>query len=48
VGVYLQNGYYVHAGSKGVAIVKLHDPYMYKYFTRCGSVSNTPDTSAGK
>jgi probable lipoprotein NlpC len=48
VGIYLQNGYYVHAGSKGVAIVKLRDPYMYKYFTRCGSVSSTPDSAAGK
>ena len=40
VGVYLQNGYYVHASStKGVIIVKLHDPYVYKYFSRCGSVA---------
>ena len=39
VGVYLQNGYYVHASSsKGVTIGKLHDPYMYKYFSRCGSI----------
>jgi probable lipoprotein NlpC len=39
VGVYLQNGYYVHASSsKGVTITKLHDPYTYKYFSRCGSV----------
>ncbi|HVS91491.1 MAG TPA: C40 family peptidase [Mucilaginibacter sp.] len=49
VGVYLQNGYYVHASStKGVIIVKLHDPYTYKYFSRCGSVMNLPDTSASK
>lgn len=49
VGVYLQNGYYVHASStKGVIIVKLHDPYVYKYFSRCGSVVDTPDTTAGK
>src|SRR5580693_7449381 len=48
VGVYLQNGYYVHAGSKGVAIAKLHDPYMYKYFSRCGSVCNTQDSTAGR
>jgi probable lipoprotein NlpC len=49
VGVYLQNGYYVHASStKGVIIVKLHDPYMYKYFTRCGSVTAVQDTVAGK
>jgi lipoprotein Spr/probable lipoprotein NlpC len=46
VGVYLQNGYYVHASStKGVIIVKLHDPYMYKYFSRCGSVSDVTTTS---
>src|ERR1700712_3939780 len=39
VAVYLQNGYYVHASSsKGVIITKLHDPYTYKYFSRCGSV----------
>jgi len=39
VGVYLQNGCVVHAStSKGVIIVKLHDPYTYKYFSRCGSV----------
>lgn len=39
VGVYLQNGYYVHASStKGVTITKLHDPYTYKYFSRCGSI----------
>jgi probable lipoprotein NlpC len=39
VGVYLQNGYVVHAStSKGIIIVKLHDPYTYKYFSRCGSV----------
>jgi probable lipoprotein NlpC len=39
VGVYLQNGYYVHASSsKGVMITKLHDPFTYKYFSRCGSV----------
>jgi probable lipoprotein NlpC len=29
----------VHAStSKGVIIIKLHDPYTYKYFSRCGSV----------
>jgi len=51
VGVYLQNGYYVHASStKGVTITKLHDPYTYKYFSRCGAVvatdavANTPDS----
>src|ERR1700761_3328820 len=39
VGVYLQNGYYVHASSsRGVMITKLHDSYTYKYFSRCGSI----------
>lgn len=39
VGVYLQNGYVVHASStKGVMIVKLHSPSMYKYFSRAGSI----------
>ncbi|WP_295652294.1 C40 family peptidase [uncultured Mucilaginibacter sp.] len=44
VGVYLQNGYVVHVSTrKGVMIVKLHDPSMYKYFSRCGSVlASTP------
>jgi lipoprotein Spr/probable lipoprotein NlpC len=49
VGIYLQNGYYVHASStKGVIIVKLHDPYMYKYFSRCGSVTEIADAGPGK
>ena len=40
VGIYLQNGYYVHASStRGVTITKLHDPYAYKYFSRCGAVT---------
>lgn len=39
VGVYLQNDYVVHtSSSKGVIIIKLHDPSTYKYFSRCGSV----------
>ena len=39
VGVYLQNGYVVHASSrKGVIIIRLRDPSMYKYFSRGGSV----------
>jgi probable lipoprotein NlpC len=43
VGIYLQNGYIVHASStKGVMIVKLHSPSMYKYFSRAGSVSDQP------
>lgn len=41
VGVYLQNGYIVHASStRGVMIVKLRSPSMYKYFSRAGSVSD--------
>lgn len=40
VGIYLQNGYVVHASSsKGVMIVRLHDPSLYKYFSRGGSVN---------
>jgi probable lipoprotein NlpC len=39
VGVYLQNGYVVHASSKrGVIVVRLKDPSLYKYFSRAGSV----------
>lgn len=46
VGVYLQNGYVVHASStRGVMIVKLHSPSMYKYFSRCGSVIDMPVTA---
>jgi hypothetical protein len=50
VGVYLQNGYYVHASSsRGVIITKLHDPFTYKYFSRCGSViSGNPGAEPGK
>ncbi len=39
VGLYLQNGYYVHASTKkGVMIEKLQNPYTYKYFSRGGTV----------
>ncbi len=39
VGIYLQNGYYVHASTnRGVIVAKLRDPYTYKYFSRGGSV----------
>lgn len=50
VGVYLQNGYFVHASStKGVTITRLHDPYTYKYFSRCGSViAQDPNLEPGK
>lgn len=42
VGVYLQNGYVVHASTRrGVMIVRLKDPSMYKYFSRGGSIVNT-------
>lgn len=41
VGIYLQNGYIVHASStKGVMIVKLRSPSMYKYFSRAGSITD--------
>ncbi|MDB5135211.1 MAG: NlpC/P60 family protein [Mucilaginibacter sp.] len=47
VGIYLQNGYYVHASSsKGVMIIKLRDPYTYKYFSRGGSVVAVEDTTS--
>lgn len=50
VGVYLQNGFYVHASSsKGVTITKLHDPYTYKYFSRCGSIiGDSTNSEPGK
>jgi probable lipoprotein NlpC len=39
VGLYLQNGYYVHASTKkGVMIEKLQNPYTYKYFSRGGTI----------
>jgi probable lipoprotein NlpC len=49
VGVYLQNGYYVHASaSKGVIITKLHDPFTYKFFSRCGSIDDSIAATQGK
>ncbi len=46
VGVYLQNGYVVHAStSKGVMIVRLKSPSMYKYFSRAGSIIAPPIVS---
>lgn len=45
VGVYLQNGYIVHASSiKGVMIVPLHGA-IYKYFSRAGSVDQATVSS---
>ena len=47
VGVYLQNGYVVHAStSKGVMLVKLKSPSMYKYFSRAGSIITPPIVSS--
>jgi probable lipoprotein NlpC len=44
VGIYLLNGYVVHASSsKGVIIVKLRSPALYKYFSRAGSVIDPAD-----
>ncbi|MDN5284448.1 MAG: peptidoglycan endopeptidase [Mucilaginibacter sp.] len=50
VGVYLQNGYVVHASSRrGVIIIRLRDPSMYKYFSRAGSIMmDSADVSVGK
>jgi probable lipoprotein NlpC len=46
VGVYLQNGYFVHASTrKGVIIARLHDNGIYKYFSRGGAIVD-PTTSA--
>jgi len=39
VGVYLQNGWFVHASTrKGVMVARLHDNGIYKYFSRGGTV----------
>ncbi len=47
VGVYLQNGYVVRAStSKGVMIVRLKSPSMYKYFSRAGSIVSEPIMSS--
>jgi probable lipoprotein NlpC len=48
VGVYLQNGYLVHASStKGVIVVPLHGA-MYKYFSRAGAIMIDTTMSASK
>ncbi len=40
VGVYLQNGYYVHASTrKGVIIEQLKNSYTFKYFSKAGTVN---------
>ena len=40
VGVYLQNGWLVHASTrKGVMVARLHDNGIYKYFSRGGSIN---------
>ena len=50
VGVYLQNGYLVHASSsRGVTIIRLHDPSVYSHFSRAGSImQDTGNITAGK
>ncbi|WP_261380975.1 C40 family peptidase [Mucilaginibacter pallidiroseus] len=46
VGVYLQNGYIVHASTrKGVIVVRLHDRGIYQYFSRAGSVTDHSTTN---
>jgi probable lipoprotein NlpC len=46
VGVYLQNGYFVHASTrKGVIIARLHDNGIYKFFSRAGSVIDSTYSS---
>ena len=41
VGVYLQNGWFVHASTrKGVMLARLRDNGIYKYFSRGGSIVN--------
>lgn len=48
VGVYLQNGYIVHASStKGVIVVPLHGA-IYKYFSRAGAIITDATLSAVK
>jgi cell wall-associated NlpC family hydrolase len=49
VGVYLQNGYVVHASTRrGVMIVRLKDPSLYKYFSRAGSVNGVLSTQVSQ
>jgi len=50
VGVYLQNGYLVHtSSSRGVTIIRLHDPSVYSHFSRAGSImQDTGNITAGK
>jgi probable lipoprotein NlpC len=47
VGVYLQNGYIVHASStKGVIVVPLRGS-IYKYFSRAGEIVDTQTIAKG-
>ncbi|MCO5935323.1 C40 family peptidase [Mucilaginibacter sp. RB4R14] len=47
VGVYLQNGYFVHASTrKGVMVARLHDNGIYKFFSRGGSISDATSAQA--
>ena len=47
VGVYLQNGWFVHASTrKGVMVARLHDNGIYKYFSRGGSINPSTLTAA--
>lgn len=49
VGVYLQNGYLVHASTRrGVMIVRLRDPSMYRYFSRAGSIAGSTDVALNR
>ncbi|TEW65946.1 glycoside hydrolase [Mucilaginibacter phyllosphaerae] len=46
VGVYLQNGYFVHASTrKGVMIARLHDNGIYKFFSRGGSITDSTSSA---
>ncbi|WP_235853966.1 C40 family peptidase [Mucilaginibacter terrenus] len=47
VGVYLQNGYIVHASTRrGVVVVRLHDNGLYQYFSRAGSIFDPAEMPA--
>jgi probable lipoprotein NlpC len=47
VGVYLQNGWFVHASTrKGVMVARLHDNGIYKYFSRGGTITSQAVTAS--